>query len=104
MQHFKEVGCLRNLHVAYSQLQTSQLLHESLSVGGNGAPNLPNDQTPPLVSQAPPLVNQTPPLVNQAPPLSGTTPLRYVQDLMRLNWKELGAWLVEDGGYVYVCG
>lgn len=31
-------------------------------------------------------------------------PLHYVQDLMRLHWKELGSWMVEDKAYVYVCG
>lgn len=85
MDHFLDIGCLNKLHVAYSQSTLHQIkstIHLS-------------DRTPPLGDKAPPLDDETE---------VATPPLRYVQDLMGLHWKELSHWLVTDKGYLYVCG
>ena len=66
-----------------------------------------SEKTPPFGDKTPPLV-EAPPLGSETPPLSSRRdalpPSQYVQDLMRVHWKELSGWLVHDEGSVYVCG
>jgi hypothetical protein len=95
LEHFKEIGCLNKLNVAYSQstFYQTQLLPSSTEVY----------QRQPITDQISPPSDKTQPPDDKAPPLHSTPP-RYVQDLMKVHWKELCGWLLEEEGYLYVCG
>lgn len=100
MEHFQSAGCLSHFHVTYSRLSSAQeanlssiLLHNKTTPLNDDAPPV-HDKTGPTCSH-----NQVPPLLDSKAPYP-----KYVQDQIRLHWKELGSWLVEDKSYVYVCG
>lgn len=95
MEHFQSATCLTRYHVAYSRLDPSQEAELVSTLSQDEA-------TPPTCSNKDRSMtshDQTSPTHNDHPSYP-----RYVQDLVRLNWREIGSWLVEDKCYVYVCG
>ena len=38
------------------------------------------------------------------PPQGDEDQIKYVQDNMRVHWRELAKWVMEDEAVVYVCG
>lgn len=88
MEHFVDIGCLNRLNVAYSRSTPYQ------TKPSQAAPT--PDETPPI---APLIVDRAELALSEA-----TREVRYVQDLMRLHWKALSCWLLEEKAYVFVCG
>ena len=92
MEHFQSADCLGRYDVAYSRLIPEQVVLSRLNLKTDTSPG---NETPPPRDKAPP----------SSSPLDGESFYpKYVQDIMRRNWNELGSWLVEDKCYVYVCG
>ena len=80
MEHYKDIGCLTHLHVAYSQPLTSERSICSHTAKSEKI-SLPSDK-------------------NSFESIC----FNMCRDLMRLNWKELGSWIVKEGAYIYICG
>ena len=103
MEHYLDVGCLTYLHVVYSQTLPSKTLPSYTPI-----PLPTTHETPPSSDMATPTIATTGDNPPETPPGPENSPLppplRYVQDVMRLTWKELGSWIVKEKALVYVCG